>query len=154
MTCGDYRFGVRQPSILFHYMKSPTDFKKEMGPGFKNVSNFSKKVTDIFEARPQAFFLREDVLEGFRGDGDVEVASEVEKRVHFFYIKGSILVEAVFVFMDSEHFADKKIMVSIGPDIDQLVFEADIGFGQNGRLDTLRGSQLDLKLLYFIPVMT
>ena len=92
-----------------------------------------------------SILIREDMFEGFRGDCDIEIAAKVEEGTNLCRFEGSILIETPFVFMDGKDFSDKEIVISIGPDIEQLVFETDICAGQDGGVDYFCRSQLDLK---------
>ena len=61
-------------------------------------------------------------MEGFWGDGDIEIAAKVKEGINFCRFEDSILIKTPLVFMDGKDFSDKEIMISIGPDIEKLVF--------------------------------
>ena len=85
-------------------------------------------------------------------DGDVEVASQVQQRLNILRLEDSVFVEAVIILMDSQDFADKKIMIPVCPDLFQLAFETNIGIVDDRRPDHSRWVELHREFFYFDKV--
>ena len=83
-----------------------------------NVLNRRRKHTGVL--------IGEDVLYGIRIGGYVEVLSEIKEGIEFSRIEHSQFVET-FLFMDSQDFTHKEVVISVRSDICHPALKGDVG---------------------------
>jgi hypothetical protein len=85
-------------------------------------------------------------------DGDIEIAPQVQQWVNPVRIENSFLVKTVILFMDSQDFPDKKVMIPVGADFFQPAFKTNISIIDDWRLDDSGGAEFDREFVGFDKV--
>ena len=90
--------------------------------------------SNSFRSVQSPLLVRKNMLKRVGVDGYIEIASEIEKRVNFSWIKHSFFAKSIFFFMEGKHFSNKQIMISVSSDVGDFAFKGNIRFFNNRRI--------------------